>query len=123
MGLVGRVEPVRGVVKIAVDLGPLAEGLRVGDSVAASGCCHTVVKIAGTAAEFEAIPETMDRTWFHALKAGSWVNLERAMRMGARLDGHIVQGHVDGVARVASREERGGEVRIGFEADERLTQD
>lgn len=83
-----------------VDLGGVADGVRIGDSVAVSGCCLTVVELAGTRARFDLAPETLARTWFGELRAPTPVNLERALRMGDRLGGHIVQGHVDGMARV-----------------------
>jgi len=71
-----------------------------GDSVAVDGACLTAVDstIHGFAAELS--PETMQRTLFSAARAGQKVNLERALRLGDRLGGHIVQGHVDGVVRV-----------------------
>jgi riboflavin synthase len=126
VGRVARVEACGGLTRIGVDLGPtLSDGLRIGDSIAVSGCCLTVVAIQGATADFEMIPETLERTWFGALRAGAAVNLERALRAGAgaRLDGHIVQGHVDGVAQVVERDERAGEVRLTFEAERRLTDD
>jgi riboflavin synthase len=124
VGLVKRADPrPEGGARFAVDLGPLAEGLRAGDSVAVSGCCLTVVSLAESVAEFDVIAESIERTWFGSLRAGARVNLERALRLGARLDGHIVQGHVDGVARIASREEARGEVRLDVEADAHLVAD
>ncbi len=124
VGAVKAVEPRAGGRRIAVDLGPLADGLRIGDSVALSGCCLTAVAIAGRVAEFDVIPETLERTWFRALAAGGAVNLERSLRVGGRLDGHLVQGHVDGVARIVERAADGGDVRLTLEAaDPRLAGD
>ncbi len=112
-----------GGLRIEVDLGALAEGVRPGDSVCISGCCLTVVALdaARGRAAFEAIPETLARTWFARLRAGRTVNVERALRLGDRLGGHLVQGHVDGVARVAARRDGGGETAIEFEAPRALT--
>jgi riboflavin synthase len=123
IGTVAAVEPRGGGARIEVRLGPLAEGLRVGDSVAISGCCLTIATLAGDRAAFDAIPETLSRTWLARLGAGDRVNLERALRAGAALGGHLVQGHVDGVARIARRDERAGEVRLAFEAPPALTDD
>jgi riboflavin synthase len=124
VGLVKAADPrPEGGARFAIDLGPLAEGLRVGDSVAVSGCCLTVVTLSGSVAGFDVIAESIARTWLGELRAGMRVNLERALRLGARLDGHIVQGHVDGVARIVSREESRGEVRLEMEADARLVAD
>ncbi|NNF58653.1 MAG: riboflavin synthase [Rhodothermaceae bacterium] len=83
---------------------PFAGELRVDESVAVNGTCLTVV--AHDAATFEAIAieETLAKTSLGDLQAGSLVNLERAMRAGGRLDGHIVQGHVDATGTVDSIE-------------------
>jgi riboflavin synthase len=83
-----------------VGLGSAAEGVRIGDSIAVSGCCLTVVELQGERARFDLAPETLSRTWFGQLLGPTRVNLERALRLGDRLGGHIVQGHVDGMARV-----------------------
>jgi len=69
---------------------------------------------------FEAIPETMARTSLGDLKVGARVNLERAMRAGDRLDGHIVQGHVDGVGIVRQRIQDGNDVRLQIDCDPEL---
>jgi riboflavin synthase len=116
---IGRVlsaEPRAGGLRLRVDLGPIADGVRTGDSIALSGCCLTVVALRGNEATFEAVPETIARTWFGRLRAGDALNLERALRVGDRLGGHLVQGHVDGVARVTARADRGAEVALEFEA-------
>ncbi len=124
VGRVERVEPREGALRIAVHLGELAEGLKIGDSVAVSGCCLTVVRIERERAEFDVVPETLERTWFRSLEAGTRVNLERPLRASDRLDGHIVQGHVDGVARVAARVDNSASgTRLDFECDPRLADD
>ena len=100
---------VEGVGEI-VGLTPMAEGLRLtvktsfpaaeltlGESVAVAGACLTVVAITPPAASFEVSPETLARTTFPLKKVGDRVNLERALRLGDRLGGHLVTGHVDGV--------------------------
>ena len=90
---------------------PLAGDVKLGDSVALNGCCLTVVEIAGDAGElwsFEAGAETLSRTNLGALTDGGGVNVERALRAGDRLGGHLVQGHVDAVG-VVSRLDRDGE--------------
>lgn len=86
---------------LRVDLGPVAKGCRAGDSVSVAGTCLTLtaapVKGVGS---FEAVKETLSRTTLGGLRAGSKVNLERALCVGDRLGGHFVQGHVDGVGTV-----------------------
>jgi riboflavin synthase len=98
-----------------------------GDSVAVSGCCLTVAERPSTASKaramaFDLSAETLERTWLGSLAPRRRVNLERALRMGDRLGGHLVSGHVDGLGRVTSSTERGDggrelecEVADGFE--------
>jgi len=84
-----------------------------------------VVELRADLASFDAIPETLAKTWFDTLAPGGRVNLERALRLGGRLDGHLVQGHVDGVATCVERRPVGGpwgEVRFAFEAGPALLQ-
>jgi riboflavin synthase len=88
----------------------------VGDSIAIDGVCLTVVERDRDTLAFQAVPETLARTALGAVEPGGSVNLEPALRAGEPLGGHIVQGHVDGVATVASvTPERDG-VRMRFEA-------
>jgi riboflavin synthase len=115
---------VEGVGEI-VGLTPMAEGLRLsvktsfpagelnlGESVALAGACLTVVAIAPPRASFEVSPETLACTTFSLKKVGDRVNLERALRLGDRLGGHLVTGHVDGVGVV--RERRAGPVHLAL---------
>lgn len=83
--------------------------LKPGESVAVSGVCLTVARLDGDRAGFDVVPETVSRTTLGRLRRGDRVNLERALRAGDRLSGHIVQGHVDGTGRVART---GGTPRI-----------
>lgn len=69
--------------------------IALGDSVAVNGICLTVTAISGTVLTFDVSPETISKSTFSALRTGSRVNLERAMRLGDRLGGHLVTGHVD----------------------------
>ena len=80
----------------------MAPELKVDQSVAHNGVCLTVVKVEGNTYEVVAIDETLKRTALGAWIAGTRVNLERCMKLGDRLDGHIVQGHVDTVAEVTA---------------------
>ena len=97
----------------------LAGDLRPGESVAVDGCCLTVAE--ATAARFAAdlVAETLRRTALAGLAAGARVNLERPLALGGRLGGHLVQGHVDGVARIIDRTPVGDgeEVRIELPPD------
>jgi riboflavin synthase len=81
----------------------LAPELTTGESVAVNGACLTVVEHDAETFRFQAGPETLHRTNLGALVVGSRVNLERALRLGDRLGGHLVQGHVDGIGHIARR--------------------
>ena len=94
VGRVVGVERQPDLLRLRIDLGPIAAGIRLGDSIAVLGCCLTVTRIEGPVHTFEAIPETLSRTRLGQLEPGDSVNLERAMAAGARFDGHLVQGHV-----------------------------
>ncbi|MFN0205766.1 MAG: riboflavin synthase [Planctomycetota bacterium] len=87
-------------IDLDLDLGALAEGVRLGDSISVSGVCLTVAKQSGEIVTFEISPETLARTRLGSVATGEKLNVERSLQIGARLGGHWVQGHVDGVARV-----------------------
>lgn len=85
---------------LCVDAGNVADGIRLGDSVAVNGVCLTVTRADGDALDFDVIHETLRKTTLGDLAAGHRVNLERSLRAGQTLDGHFVQGHVDATATV-----------------------
>jgi riboflavin synthase len=98
---------------------PDAWEVEAGDSISVSGACLTVVD-ADRSAElaFDLSAETLRRTWFARAVPGTRVNLERAMRLGERLDGHLVAGHVDGRAKlVAVEDSRDGGAEMSFEIE------
>ena len=117
---VGRIlEIERGdeLVTFLVEAGEVAEGVPIGASVAVNGACLTVTEVGAGTLRFDAIPETLEKTSLGGLSAESPVNLERALRADGRLDGHIVQGHVDATGRVAALERDGDDVRFAVECD------
>lgn len=81
---------------------PLADGLAISNSIAVNGCCLTVVELRDSVFTADLSGETLRRTCFGEIRPGARVNLERPLRAGAELGGHFVQGHVDGVGRVAA---------------------
>ncbi len=101
VGRVLEVRPLGAGRRVRIDLGPLAEGLRVGRSVAVNGLCLTACRVEPPAAEFDVVAESLSRSTLGALREGSRVNLERALPAGGSFDGHFVQGHVDGLAKVS----------------------
>lgn len=86
---------------------PFATEVALGESVAVNGACLTVVERDGETCRFQAGPETLHRTNLGELAPGDRVNLERSLRVGDRLGGHLVQGHVDGLGQVAERVRQG----------------
>ncbi len=98
--------------RFRIDIGSLARGAAVGQSIAVNGVCLTITSISGTDAAFDAVAETVRRTNLGKLRAGDSVNLEPALRIGDALDGHIVLGHVDALATVLSVESAAADNRV-----------
>ena len=116
---IGRLEGVERTAsgaKLRVDIGGLAKGLAVGDSLAISGACLTVAELSGGVATFDVVEETLGRTTLGDLAAGARINLEPSVRVGEPLGGHFVTGHVDGTAKFASRKAIGDGAELVFEA-------
>ncbi|MCS6970370.1 MAG: riboflavin synthase [Planctomycetota bacterium] len=95
-----------------LDLGSIAEGCRIGDSICVQGVCLTVEALHGAQARFTCSLETRRRTTVGSWRAGQRLNLERALRLGDRLGGHLVGGHVDGVGRILERRREGDSERF-----------
>lgn len=95
-------------------------GLEVGESAAVNGVCLTAVEVGEAVIGFDVVPETLARTNLGDLGSGDPVNLERSMAAADRFDGHIVQGHVDGVGVVTAVEPEGGGRRLGVSIPEGL---
>jgi len=112
VGFVAVLNRRRDITELVIDAPVVSEGVRIGDSIAVNGCCLTISAIDGSRLSFEAVRETLLKTSLGDLSPDSHVNLERAVRADARLDGHIVQGHVDGTGRVRSLVRAGDDVRL-----------
>ncbi|MFD2256210.1 riboflavin synthase [Luteolibacter algae] len=97
--------------KLCVEI-PFAGELALGDSVAINGCCLTVAELKSREVVFDVLAQTLRITSLGALQAGSVVNLERALRVGDRLGGHFVQGHVDAVGRILALEKNGQDLIV-----------
>lgn len=96
------------------------DGVALGASVACNGCCLSVVQKGPGWLAFEASRETLDKTNIGDWKVGTPVNLERALKVGDELGGHLVSGHVDGVGRILSINPDGGSLRIKVEAPQEM---
>jgi riboflavin synthase len=112
MGKVAGIRPSGQGKRFAVEAGFSLADSRIGDSIAVNGACLTAVVIDGARFEADVSPETLSKTLFGKIRIGDRVNLERALRLSDRLDGHLVSGHVDGVGVMSSRREPGNVVLI-----------
>jgi riboflavin synthase len=114
VGTVVKVDRRGAAARLVVTASFPPDELSLGDSIAVNGICLTLVGKEGGAFAFDVSPETLDRGGFRHLSGGSRVNLERALRLGDRLGGHIVTGHVDCSAQVTERRETSGNIVFVF---------
>jgi riboflavin synthase len=119
-GSVRRAKRSAGVLQLEVEAPRTAKDLDVGDSVSVNGVCLTATETGRRRFSVEAIPETLARSTLGMVKRGQTVNLELAARLGERIGGHLVQGHVDGVAEATRVEEDEGAKRMWFALDQGL---
>jgi len=111
----------RSAIQMTVNLGKYAKGLKIGQSVAINGVCLSATKISKNICVFEMIDETTKKTDLGNVKAGSTVNIERSLKVGDRLEGHFVLGHIDGVATITNIEKKPKEVKFWFKVPKKLT--
>jgi riboflavin synthase len=112
LGTVAAVDRTRPVAGISISAPSTSGGLAVGDSVAVNGVCLTAVDVDRETFTVEVVPETLSRTALGDLRDGDPVNLERPLAADGRLDGHVVQGHVDGVGTIVAVSDEGGSTRV-----------
>ena len=105
---------------LEVEADVVMQGTQVGDSIATNGVCLTVTSLTGHGFTADVMPETVQRTALGELKAGSPVNLERALSLQTRLGGHIVSGHIDGTGRISDRRQDDNALWLTIECDSRL---
>jgi len=123
---VGKIEKIsqntknRSAFQMTVDLGKHAKGLKVGQSVALNGVCLSATKILKNKCDFEMIDETIKQTDLGNLVLGATVNIERSLKVGDRMEGHFVLGHVDGVGIIKKIEKKPKEIKVWFEVPKKL---
>lgn len=100
--------------RLSVNADFVLEGSRIGDSIAINGACLTATMLSGSRFEVDVSPETMARTTLQTITPGTRVNIERALRLSDRLDGHLVSGHIDGTGRITYKKNVGNILRIGI---------
>lgn len=120
LGHVDSLLPQSHGVRLVLRAGEVASGAEIGDSIAVNGCCLTVVEVVEELLSFEAGEETLSRTNLGRLSAGNGVNLERSLKVGDRLGGHFVSGHIDAVGTLAERQDDADWSKFWFEMPERL---
>lgn len=113
-GRIAETRPAEAGIRITVEAPGVAAGLTVGDSIAVNGVCLTVVESSPDGFSADVVQETLQRTNLGGLGPGSSVDLERPMAASGRFDGHIVQGHVDGVGRVERLQAEGESIRMSI---------
>lgn len=124
---IGKVEKIskntknRSAIQMTVNLGKYAKGLKIGQSVALNGVCLTATKLSKSSYIFEMIEETTKKTDLGNLKVGEIVNIERSLKVGDRLEGHFVLGHVDGVGTIKKILKKPKEVQVWFEVPKKLS--
>ena len=111
----------RSALQLMVDLGKYSKGLKIGQSVALNGVCLSVTKILKNKCSFEMIDETIKKTDLGNLKIGGIVNIERSLKVGDRMEGHFVLGHIDGVGIIKKIEKKPKEVKLWFEIPKKLS--
>ncbi|MDC8452042.1 MAG: riboflavin synthase [Candidatus Nitrosotalea sp.] len=102
----------RSAAKMKINIGKIAKGLKIGDSVAINGVCLTAVSISKGITEFEMVGETIKKTNLGSLERGDKVNIERSLKIGERLEGHFVLGHVDGIGIISKIEKQSNQIQI-----------
>ena len=117
-GIIEEIGTIKGIkrgnrsVVLEVKAKKVLEDLKVGDSIATNGVCLTVISFDSGRFCADVMPETMQRSNLGELRAGSPVNLERALSLNGRLGGHIVSGHVDGMGKIVGREKDENAIRV-----------
>lgn len=102
------------MLNFTIDASASLDDMNIGDSIAVNGACLTVTEIGDSSFSVQAVEETLRRTTLENLKKGTRVNLERALRLGDRLGGHLVQGHIDGTGRIVARKGNADNVIISI---------
>lgn len=121
VGEIKKIERRSGLILIEIEGERVIHDLRVGDSISVEGVCLTVSEKRNDRFSVNVSEETRKRTTLGCVKERDKVNLERALKIGDRLGGHFVQGHVDGLVRIVKREKVGGQVNMGLEVPETLS--
>ncbi|MEA3434853.1 MAG: riboflavin synthase, partial [Thermodesulfobacteriota bacterium] len=120
-GTISRIKPSGQSRRMAINADYELDNTKIGDSVAVNGACLTVVSLSGRRFEVDVSPETVAKTTLGKAKIGDSVNLERALRISDRIDGHLVSGHIDGIGTIKSRKTEENSIIITFNIPESVS--
>jgi riboflavin synthase len=104
-------------LRLRIDIGRLSKGLRIGNSLSINGACLTITNLHKREASFDLIEETVARTCLKLLKVTDKVNLERSLKIGDRLEGHLVLGHIDGIGKIDKILKCNSQTKIWFKLE------
>jgi len=121
LGTITKIRPSGQGKRLTIEADCPLDQTKIGDSIALSGACLTAVVIDGKSFEVDVSPETLSKTTFGRAKIGDRVNLERALRLSDRIDGHLVSGHIDGIGSVKNMKTLGNAIIITFDVPEYLS--
>ena len=119
-GTIASIRPAGQGKRLAIEVDFDLDQTKIGDSISVSGACLTAVKIDGRHFEVDISPETLQMTTFGQAKVGQRVNIERALRLSDRIDGHLVSGHIDGLGVIRQRESIGNAIIVTIDVPETL---
>jgi riboflavin synthase len=120
-GTLRAIKPAGLGTRLTIDSDFDLDGTKIGDSIAINGACLTAVIIDGRRFEVDVAPETISLTTFSEAKIGDRVNMERALRLSDRLDGHLVSGHIDGTGIIKSKKNLSNAVIVSIEVSQGLS--
>ncbi|MBC8199943.1 MAG: riboflavin synthase [Desulfobacterales bacterium] len=121
LGTITAIRPSNLGKRLLIDADFPLDQTKIGDSIAISGVCVTVIIIAGKRFEIDISPETIAKTTFDTAKIGDRVNLERALRLSDRIDGHLVSGHIDGIGTIKDKKRTGNAIIVVIDVPEFLS--
>ena len=110
-----------GGAELSLDVGNYYDDLKLGESVAISGSCLTVKEVTGNIVSFDISSETLKKTILGALRYAEKVNIERALKVGDRLGGHFVTGHVDGIGTIKEKKQSADQCTMSFSVEKKFT--
>lgn len=121
LGTIAEIRPSGLGKRVTIDADFVLDQTKIGDSIAVSGACLTAVTINGKRFEVDVAPETLSKSTFGSAKTGDRVNLERALRLSDRLDGHLVSGHLDGTGIIKDKKILGNAIIVTIGVPESLS--